>query len=367
VSLTTPPRSSGPSGSSGSSGPTEAEIAGRVARAARAGVRRRVLVTLALVAAVLVVAVLSLTTGEVALTVPELVGALSPDGDVFARYVLLDLRLPRLAMAAEVGALLALAGALFQSVLRNPLASPDIIGISQGATVGAVTALLVLGWGGLAVAGCAALGGLVVAAANLLLGWRNGFSSYRFVLTGIGLAFVATSVVGYLLTRSDVREAQSALVWMAGSVSGADPAGVRHLGLVLVVLLPVGALLARGLGLLEMGDDTAATLGVRPTLLRVAALVTGVVAAAAAVSVAGPVSFVALTAPPIARRLLGDGRVGLVPTVLVGVVVATAADFVAGHVVPGQVSVPLGVVTGLLGGPYLVWLLATTSPDRRSR
>jgi iron complex transport system permease protein len=345
----------------------EPAVVARVAAVARASARRRLVVGSVLAVAVLAVAALSLTTGDLALTLPQLADALRPGGDVYARFVLVELRLPRLLLAACVGAAFALAGALFQSVLRNPLASPDIIGISQGASVGAVVAILALGWSGYAVAGSAFAGALAVAALNLLIGWGNGFSGYRFVLCGIGLAFVSTSVLSYLLTRHEVREAQSVLVWMAGSVSSADHDAVQQLGLALLVLLPLGLLLARGLELLEMGEDSAATLGVRPGVVRVGALVVGVAAAAAATALAGPVAFVALTAAPIARRLVGDGRVSVLPTVLVGVLIVTLADFVAQHLVPGRVSVPVGIVTGLLGGPYLVWLLATSSLTRRSR
>ncbi len=341
------------------------QVADRLRDASRRGVRRRVLVVAGLVLAVLGVAFLGPVSGEAALSPAQLVDVVLGRGDVYAEFVLVQLRLPRLLLAVLVGAAFALAGGLFQSVLRNPLASPDIIGISQGASVGAVAATLLWGWTGLAVSGAAVVGALVVAGINLAVASGGGVSGFRFVLSGIGLAFVGSAVVNYLLTRSDVREAQVALHWMTGSVTSADYDSIRQLALVLVVLVPLGLGLARALEMLEMGDDSAAALGVRPVVVRCAALLLGVGLAAAATAVAGPIAFVALTAAPIARRLVGDGRVSFVATLLVGVLLVVLADHLAQHVLPR--AMPVGIITGLVGGPYLIWLLATSPLTRGSR
>jgi iron complex transport system permease protein len=206
----------------------------------------------------------------------------------------------------------------------------------------------------------AALAGAgAVAAANLALAWRGGITGHRFVLCGIGLAFMASSVLGYLLTRSDVRDAQAALVWLSGSVSSATWEGNARLALALVALVPVA--LAPPLRMLALGDDAANALGVRAHRVRLLALVTGTALAAVATAAAGPVAFVALASAPVARRLVGDGRAALVPTAMVGITVVTASDFAAQHLLPG-LEAPVGIVTGLVGGVYLIWLLATTTP-----
>lgn len=312
------------------------------------------LVTLATVA-------VNLSVGDLPLPFREVLATLVGRGDETSTLVLVEFRLPRLVLGALVGVAFGLAGGLFQSVLRNPLASPDVIGVTQGASVGAVGALLWLGLSGLGVAAGALLGAGVVAGVNVLLAWRGGVSGHRFVLCGIGLAFVASSALGYLLTRADVRNAQEALVWLSGSVAGATWEGNARLALALAVLVPAALLLSPRLRMLGLGDDTASALGVHAGRTRLTALALGTALAAVGTAAAGPVAFVALASAPIARRLVGDGRVALVPTALVGVALVTASDFAAQHAIP-DLDVPVGLVTGLVGGGYLIWLLTSSRP-----
>lgn len=294
------------------------------------------------------------------------VAVLAGGGDAFDRVMVLQWQAPRVLVATLVGLGLGLSGALYQSALRNPLASPDIVGISQGASLGAVTALLLAGPAGYAATLGALVGALAVAALNLALSWRHGLSGQAFVLTGVGLSFMAVSLVNWVLTRQESRQAQQALVWLIGSVGSAGFDDAARLGVALAVLLPAGVVLARRLDLLELGDDTAAGLGVAPARVRMAALLVGTAAAAAAVAVVGPVSFVALTAAPIARRLVGDGRTALLHSALVGAVVVLLADLVALHFLTSS-PLPVGIVTGLVGGPFLIWLLAAAPRRGRTR
>ncbi|HEY0949137.1 FecCD family ABC transporter permease [Nocardioides sp.] len=320
---------------------------------------RRTAVLALLAGLVVVLAGSALMLGEFRLSLGRVLGALAGADDPSAHFIVVELRLPRLLLGMLVGVAFGLAGALFQSVLRNPLASPDILGISQGASAGAVAALLLGGLSGAAVSGAALAGGAVVGLLLYAVAWRGGMAGHRVVLAGIGVAYVCTSVVGYLLTRSEVQQAQVALLWMTGSLAQADWSAVRLLGLALVALVPVAALLARGLGLLLLGDDLAAGLGLRPELVRAGVIATGIALACAATAAAGPVAFVAFVAAPIARRLLGDGSSALAESALVGVVMVVGADVVAQHLLPADMSVPVGVVTGAVGGPYLIWLMAT--------
>ncbi|MDN4160543.1 FecCD family ABC transporter permease [Nocardioides abyssi] len=326
----------------------------------RRRLRRRFVVTTVLLALAVVVSVAALMLGDYRLSVAEVLRTLAGEDQGAARFIVVELRLPRLVLGVLVGVAFGLAGALFQSVLRNPLASPDVIGISQGASAGAVVALLAVGaTSGFVVPLSALAGGTLVGLLLYAVAWRGGMTGHRFVLAGIGVAYVCTSVIGYLLTRSDVKEAQLALLWMTGSLGQADWSLVRTLAVALVVLLPLVALVARGLSLLLLGDEQAGSLGLRPEVTRACVVALGVALACVATAAAGPVAFVAFTAAPVARRLLGDGTLALVQAALVGLVLVVGADVVAQHLLPADLTVPVGVVTGAVGGPYLIWLMAS--------
>jgi len=337
-----------------------AAVGGGIARGARrARLRRAHRVELALVVLVLGIAALSLSLGAYAIPPADVLRTLLGDGTGREEFVVLELRLPRLTLGVLVGAALGMSGEIFQSVLRNPLASPDIIGVTVGASVAAVLALLVLGLGGVAVSAAAFGGALIVAAAIYLLAWRDGVSGARFVLIGVAVAFMAHAVLGYLLTRADIRDAQTALVWMVGSLSGAGWDEIVVVAVSLAVLVPAALVLCVPLRALELGDDTARGLGVRAQGARLGLIAVAVALAAVGTAAAGPVAFVAFVAGPIARRLVGSGP-ALVPAALVGMAVVTGADLLALHLLPGGIQVPVGIVTGLIGAPYLLWLLATT-------
>ncbi|MDN4172769.1 iron ABC transporter permease [Nocardioides sp. SOB77] len=355
------------------SAPTLAPEADRAAREARQAVageglrttrrrrhRRRLLVTVVLVVLAAALCVTALMLGDFRLSAGEVLRTLAGADQGAARFIVVELRLPRLVLGVLVGVAFGLAGALFQSVLRNPLASPDVIGISQGASTGAVVALLAVGaTSGYVVPLSALAGGALVGLLLYAVAWRGGMTGHRFVLAGIGVAYVCTSVIGYLLTRNDVKEAQVALLWMTGSLGQADWALVRTLAVAVAVLVPLVACVARGLSLLMLGDEQAGSLGLRPEVTRACVVALGVALACVATAAAGPVAFVALTAAPVARRLLGDGTLALVQSALVGVVLVVGADVVAQHLLPADLAVPVGVVTGAVGGPYLIWLMAS--------
>ncbi|GGF32839.1 ABC transporter permease [Marmoricola endophyticus] len=324
---------------------------------------RRLVVTIGLVVVAVAACLAALSVGDLTVSPLQVLLTLTGGGDDVSRLVLLEFRLPRLAVDLSVGVAFGLAGAMFQSVLRNPLASPDIIGVSQGASVGAVAVLLVAGVSGPLVPVGALVGAAAVAGLNLALAWRGGVSGYRFVLCGIALAFVASSILNYFLTRTDSRAAQGALTWIAGSTISATYADFWPVLVVVVVLLPAVLWLDRRLGLLEMGDQTAEALGVSALRTRLVAVLCGVVLAAVATAAAGPVAFVALISGPVARRLAGDGHPALPQAALVGMSLMALADLAAQYVLP-DAQVPVGIVTGIIGGPYLVWLLATGSRRR---
>ncbi|WP_425956663.1 FecCD family ABC transporter permease [Xylanimonas sp. McL0601] len=326
--------------------------------------RRHALVLGVLLVGALALGTLALTLGAAGLAPGRALAAVVGAGDATDVFVVQHLRLPRILAALLAGAALALAGALFQSTLRNPLASPDILGVSTGASLGAVWALLGLGVTGLSVAGFAFGGALLAAAAIWLLAWRRGLHSIRFVLVGVGVSYVCGAVLAWLMSRAEVREAQTALLWTIGSVADVRGTPLTILAVGVGVLGCAAAALARTHGPLALGDDNAAALGVRVHRARAAALLVAVSLVAVATAAAGPIAFVALVSPAIARRLLDDGGAALAASAAVGAVLVLTADVLGQHAVP-TMSVPAGIVTGLIGAPYLLWLLSGRS-DRRT-
>lgn len=329
--------------------------AARVRALRRARHAREVRVVVLVLAVVAGAGLLALVLGDYRLDPSALWSALTGRGTALDRTVVWDLRLPRVALAVVAGAAFGLAGGVFQVVFANPLASPDILGVSGGASVAAVVALLVLGWSGASVSAAAFLGAALVAAALHLVS-RGRDWGQRFVLTGVGAAFLCSAVVGYLLTRAGVRQAQGALVWTVGSLGAARWREVAVVGAVLLAGAACLGVLAGRLRALQLGSEVAAGLGVSGAS-RVWLGLVAVGLVGAATSVVGPVGFVALAAPPLARRSVGTGSVALVATAATGSAMVLVADLVAQHALPG-VALPTGVVTGAVGAPYLLWLLS---------
>lgn len=321
--------------------------------------RRRVLVVGVLVAVVLALVLLALSIGDYPLSPARIWTTLWGGGERVESYVLFQVRAPRVVMAVVVGACLGVAGALLQALLRNPLASPDLLGISGGSSVAAVFVLLILGITGPVLAVAAFAGGMLVAALLLLAGRRVGDGGYRLVLAGIGVSFLSISIVGYLLARAKIELAASALVWMTGSLSATAWWQVLVVAAVGVATLPATIAAARWLPLTQLGAPTAAGLGVRPPTVRLVTVLTAVLLTAVTCAFTGPISFIALCAPAIARPLLGHGAVGIGSSALVGAALLTSADLVAQFALPGQ-SLPVGVVTGAIGALFLLWILATS-------
>lgn len=319
--------------------------------------RRALIVGIVLTLAVLVVLVVSLATGDFVIPVPDVLSALTGSGNPANDFIVVYLRLPRALTAIGAGAALGAAGAVFQSVTRNPLGSPDVIGFTRGASVGAVLDLTVFNGNAAQVAFCAILGGLATAIVVYLLAYRGGgVHGYRLVLVGIGVNAMLLAGVQFLLTRADLTDAFDATIWLIGSLNGVGYAQVTSLGVALALLLPTLLALAHRLNIAEMGEDTAIALGVRVERDRLYALTAAVLLSAVATACVGPVTFVALSAPQLARRLTGSTGVGVLPAALMGALVLSASDLGAQHVFTAEL--PVGTFTGVVGGGYLAWLLA---------
>ncbi|MFT4260386.1 FecCD family ABC transporter permease [Microbacterium sp.] len=348
-------------------GPAPIDFGGRV-QVLRVGawstrLRVRALVVCAcLLAALLAATVAALCLGDFVLTVPEVAQALVGAQSGMIETVVLEWRLPRVLAALLFGAALGVSGGIFQSLTRNPLASPDIIGMSEGAYVGAVLVIVVIGGGTVAIAAGSLAGGLLAAALCYLFAYRGGMQGFRLIIVGIAVSAMLGAVSTYLILRARLEVAMTAAVWGAGSLSRVGWAELVSAAVVIITALVALAALAPAQRQLELGDDAARAHGIRLEPARLGLVVAGVALTAAVTAYAGPIVFVALAAPQIARRLTRSPGIALVPAALVGALVMLTSDIIAQHLLPG--SLPVGVVTIVIGGGYLVWLLISESRRR---
>ncbi|MCD9877455.1 FecCD family ABC transporter permease [Streptomyces guryensis] len=317
---------------------------------------RAVTVVALLLLAALAASVLLIGTGDFPIPAGDVLKALAGDGNAGQEFIVNELRLPRVLVGLLVGASLGLGGALFQAVTRNPLGSPDVLGLGQGATAGALVMIVLFSGSAAQVTIGALVGGLATGLAIYLLAWKRGVHGYRLVLVGIGVSAIVTAVNSYLLTVSDIADAARAVVWMTGSLSGRDWDQVWPLLGLSAVLVPLVLANARGLRMMEMGDDVSNTLGVRVERVRALLMVAAVLLTATATAAAGPVSFVALTAPQLARRLTRSPGPNLLSSLCMGAALLVTADWISQRAF-GADQLPVGVVTGVLGGVHLLWLL----------
>lgn len=336
-------------------------VTGRVIRVGPYSLRvsPRVLGVSALLALLAVaVGVLTMLHGTMELTPGEVVRALLGDGEDSVLRTVRNRRLPRLLTAMGVGGSLGAAGAVFQSLSRNPLGSPDIIGFTSGAATGAVVQIVLFDGGVLATALAAVVGGVVTALLVYGLARKDGVSGgLRLILVGIGIGALAAAITSFLMVRADLDTATEAQIWTAGSLTARGwPHALSVLGAV-AVLLPLLLIAARRLSLMEMGDDAAAALGVPVERYRFLVMVLAVGLTAVAVAATGPIAFIALAAPQIVRRLVGRGGVLIMPSFLMGATLLVLADILSQTIDVG-LRTPIGTVTSLLGGAYLIALLA---------
>jgi iron complex transport system permease protein len=316
--------------------------------------RRSMVVGSLLGLVILLVALVALGLGDYTLSIPQVIHALG-GGDGFASVVVVQWRLPRILAAILFGAALAASGALFQTLTRNPLGSPDIIGFSTGAYTGAIVALTMLGGSVVSMSFGALIGGLATAAVVYALAWRGGVQGFRLIITGIAVTAMLSSLNSYLLLRAKTEVAMSANLWGAGAL---DTVGFKDLRLAVVPLAILGVLtffLIHPLRQLELGDDAARAHGVRVEGTRLGVLGVGVALIAVVTAIAGPIAFIALVAPQIAKRIVTSPGIPVGSSALLGAALLLVADTAGQHLLPGDV--PVGIVTVVLGGIYLIVLL----------
>lgn len=317
--------------------------------------QRTVVVTLVLSLLALALSALMLMLGNTIYPVGDVVRVLLGADVPGASFAVNTIRLPRMLAGVFAGIAFGVAGTVFQTMLRNPLANPNVIGITTGSSAAAVFGIVVLQASDTFVSVISVIGGLLTVLAIYFLSKSAAFSIGRLVLVGIGIQAMLTAVINYLLLISRQNDVGTAMRWLSGSLNGAKMEALPPLMITVALCLPVVIWLSRQLQILELGEMTATSLGVRTNQTRVLLIIASVLMLALATATTGPIAFIAFLAGPIAKRLVGDGRSTIIPAGLVGVVLVLAADLIGQFAFTARY--PVGVITGMVGAPYLIFLL----------
>jgi len=328
--------------------------AGRIRRS-----RRRVIVILILAVAVLALMAAVIMVGKTIYPVSDVLAVIRGESVPGASFTVGTLRIPRALIGALAGLAFGAAGTTFQTMLRNPLASPDVIGISAGASAAAVLCLVVLHWSGTATMFAALIAGVATAAAIYFAARGGESTGGRLILIGIGIGAMLDAVVSYAIQRAAEWDVAVAMRWLTGSLNGSRWENVLPLGIAVAVLLPLLALLSRQLRALELGDAAATSLGVRVDHVRILLVLAAVALTCFATATTGPIAFVAFLAGPIVSRLVGHGSSLTIPAALMGACLVLTSDLIGQFAF--DTRFPVGVITGILGAPYLLFLLIRTS------
>ncbi|WP_225443702.1 FecCD family ABC transporter permease [Lolliginicoccus lacisalsi] len=331
--------------------------------------RPRMIIVSTLLAMVIVLLMgINIGRGDFPLSLADVARVLLGGGDNLEQFIVIDLRLPRSLVGVVVGFSLGLAGAITQSLTRNGLASPDILGISSGASVTAVAVIVLTGGstgvvlsrlGSVGLPLAALIGGLVTAVILYALAWKGGVDGFRLILIGIAITAICQALVYWMLIKSDINDVAQAQAWLVGSLNGRD---WRHFVPMLAATAAfsgVALAAASSVNVLRLGDETARALGARVNGTQAVLLLSAVGLAAASVAAAGPIGFVGLMAPQVALRLLRSPGPPLLASGLVGAALVLAADITARTMLP--VELPAGIVTAALGVPFLLYLLVRTN------
>lgn len=314
-------------------------------------------VSVVLVAILVLFGLYALTLGETELRFVDVWSALTGTADTGTTRIVLDWRLPRIVIAVLGGAALGVSGAIFQSMTRNPLGSPDIIGFNTGAYTGALLVTLAVTSSSVSVTTGALVGGLVTAALVYALAFKGGLLGFRLIVVGIAVSAMLNALNAWILVAANSEAAVSASIWGQGSLNGVRWPQVMPVLWSLVILLPLCLLMVRRLDLLELGDEYGTMLGLSPERTRLVLLALGVGLISIITAIVGPITFVALAAPQIARRLVDAPGPQLIPAALVASVLLLVSDVIAQRIIaPSQL--PVGIVTACLGGIYLIWIMS---------
>lgn len=317
--------------------------------------KRSLMVMVIIGLCLLSLALLSLTSGTYPVAIPDLLLSLQGQGEEMVRMIVMEWRLPRILLSLLLGSALGMSGAIFQSLTRNPLGSPDIIGFAAGSYTGALVVILLLSGGYYQIALGALIGGVVTALVVYLLSMRHSLGGFRLIITGIGISAMLSAFNSWMIKAADLNVAMTAAVWGAGSLNGLGFEQLLPVAIIMLVLAPLLCLSSPAMKQLELGDDIARSSGISTGSTRLSLMVLGVALTAMVTATAGPIAFIALAAPQIARRLTRSAGVALLPSALTGALLLLSADWAAQHAFSTQL--PVGIMTVSIGGLYFIWLL----------
>ncbi len=317
--------------------------------------RRWMTVTICLALLTLFLSIAMLLLGNTWYSLSTVIDVLLGESVKGASFAIMTIRLPRMLGGLLVGIALAVAGNTFQTMLRNPLASPDIIGITAGSSVAAVFCILVLKLSGSMVSIIAVISGLLVATIIYLLSSGKGFSGARLILIGIGIQTMLNALISYLLLKASRYDVPAALRWLSGSLNGIQLENIWGLLVIVIIFVTMTLILTNHLKVLELGDEFSTTLGIKTNQTRLLLIISSVFLIAFASSISGPIAFVAFLSGPIASRLVGRGATNILASGFVGASLVLLADLIGQFAF--DTRFPVGVITGILGSPYLIFLL----------
>ena len=317
--------------------------------------RRYVTVTCFLAIFVLILCTIVLLYGNTIYSLSTIWRVLKGENIKGATFAVKSLRLPRMLAGLLCGFAFGMAGSTFQTMLRNPLASPDIIGVTSGSSAAAIFALIILGLSGPSVSIAAVLGGTLTAFFIYLLSKGGKYNGGRLILIGLGVQAMLTALINYFMLKAPQHDVPTAFRWLSGSLNGISLSDIPMLAVVLLIFTPVIVMLGRHLQILELGEDSATTLGVHADRTRLLLILSSVVCIAFATAVAGPIAFVSFLSGPIAKTLVGAGMQDELPSGLIGTCLVLLADLIGQFAFTTRF--PVGVITGILGAPYLIFLL----------
>ncbi|NLW10846.1 MAG: iron chelate uptake ABC transporter family permease subunit [Clostridiaceae bacterium] len=326
---------------------------GRRDRAARWMLVVSILALLAIVLAILI-----LVIGNNSYSLATIFRVLVGEEIAGASFAIRTLRLPRMLAAVLAGFAFGMSGSVFQTLLRNPLASPNIIGITSGSSAAAVFFILVLRTSGTAASAASVAAGLIVTALIYILSQGGGFSGGKLILIGIGIQAMLNALISYMLQQAASNDAPSAMRWLSGSLNAVKLTDIVPLGLTMILAVPLILLLSRSLSIMELGEQSALTLGVRTNLTRILIVIAAVCLLAFATVATGPIAFVSFLAGPIAKRLSGSSLPHTLPAGFIGAILVLAGDLIGQNAF--AIRLPVGVITGIIGAPYLIYLLIRT-------
>lgn len=317
--------------------------------------RRYLTVTCCLAVFVLVLCAIVLLYGNTIYPLSTIWKVLKGENIKGATFAVKSLRLPRMLSGLLCGFAFGMAGSTFQTMLRNPLASPDIIGVTSGSSAAAIFTLIILGLPGPTVSIAAVLGGTVTSAFIYLLSRGGSYNGGRLILIGLGMQAMLNALINYFMLKAPQHDVPTAFRWLSGSLNGISMSDIPMLAVVLLIFTPVIVMLGRHLRILELGEETAITLGIHADRTRLLLILSSVVCIAFATATAGPIAFVSFLSGPIARKLVGAGMNNELPSGLAGACLVLMADLIGQFAFTTRF--PVGVITGILGAPYLLFLL----------